>query len=113
MRPRSERLRPKRIDEPTSPGGWSGRSEAARLAQASSWLRLPRIEDRRARILEVRDVAGHEDEVMDDGGGRDQAVDVSAGPDGGDPTPFDRDLVCHRKDAVGVVMAQLAQPFGK
>ncbi len=50
---------------------------------------------------------------MDDGCRCNQGIDVAARPDGCDPSPLDRNLICHWKNAIGMVMAQLAQPLGK
>ncbi len=59
-----------------------------------SYRLLPtRIDHRCARILEIPDIAGDEDEVVDDRSGGDQPVDIAAGADRGDATPFDGDLV--------------------
>ncbi len=59
-------------------------------------LRLPRVQRRGPRIVEIRDVAGDDDQVMDDRGGRDQAVRLAPRAKRSDPTPFEGDDVSDR-----------------
>ncbi len=51
--------------------------------------------------------------IVDDRGRGGQPVNITAGTDCRDAAPFDRDLVCYRQNAVAMVVAQLAQPFGE
>ena len=58
--------------------------------------RVPGVQCRGPRIVEIRDIAGDYDQVMDDRGRRDQAVRLVPRAKRGDPTPFEGDDVSDR-----------------
>lgn len=83
------------------------------VAPGGSRRRFPRIDYGGICVFEILDVASDKDEIVDDRGRGDQPVNITAGTDCRDAAPFDRDLVCYRQNAVAMVVAQLAQPFGE
>src|SRR3712207_5686394 len=97
-----------------------GREGGARSCRgpeiAASFLRSvlpPRVDDRHGGILEIRLVAGDEDQAVDDGGRGDQPIRIAARPKRCEASPFERDPVADRKNAVGELPPERFEPYGQ